>query len=412
MSRTIFILGTDPEHCAELRNVLQAAVTDTIVTTSPTDSLPRLQNSDSLVLSSDERNAGVIYRQLVQRMEQQANRAQVLGELIRLSMSSRNLEDILEKVVEKTTSILGDTAFIVLDSEAKYQLEAAFSSDSARLRKMLITAVNVAPQALANELLRGVLENGEPVVVSNLQQLELAPELQTFVDKYEIFSLIVTPIRCRDQVLGALISMSTAPRMLVEQDLAPSVELADFTAMVIQNAQTIAELQRSATTDQLTGAYNKRFFHEILGRETARSQRYHASLSLLMMDLDNFKTINDTHGHLVGDKVLGQIAQILHGCVRKIDLVFRVGGDEFGVVLPGTTAEGAEHVANKILEKVRAANILKSLFGFKGSSTVSIGAAEYRPGSPAESLVADADTALYAAKKDGRNTVRVFNQHR
>jgi diguanylate cyclase len=131
-----------------------------------------------------------------------------------------------------------------------------------------------------------------------------------------------------------------------------------------------------------------------------------------MMDLDNFKTINDTHGHLVGDKVLGQVAQILHGCVRKIDLVFRVGGDEFGVVLPGTTAEGAEHVANKILEKVRAANILKSLFGFKGSSTVSIGVAEYRPGSPAESLVADADTALYAAKKDGRNTVRVFNQHR
>src|SRR5262252_124261 len=195
MSRTIFILGMDPEHCAELRTVLQAAVTDTIVTTSPTDSFPRLRESDSLVLSNEERNAGVIYRQLLQRVDQQVHRAQVLGELIRLSISSRNLEDILEKIVEKTTSLLGDTAFIVLDSDAKYQLEAAFCSDSARLKKMLITAVNVAPQALANELIREVLENGEPVVVSNLQQFDLGPELQTFIDKYEIFSLLVTPIR-------------------------------------------------------------------------------------------------------------------------------------------------------------------------------------------------------------------------
>jgi diguanylate cyclase (GGDEF)-like protein len=275
---------------------------------------------------------------------------------------------------------------------------------------MLITAVNVAPQAVANELLREVLETGEPAVVSNLQQLELGPELQTFVDKYEIFSLIVTPIRGRDQVLGALVSMTTAPRMFMSQDLAPAAELADFTAMVIQNARIVSELQRSATTDTLTGAYNQRFFHESLGREAARAQRYHTSLSLLMIDLDNFKVVNDTHGHVAGDKVLGQIARILHSCVRKIDLVFRVGGDEFGVVLPATTDEGAEHVANKILEKVRASNILKSL-GYKGATTVTIGGAEYRAGSPAESLVADADTALYAAKKAGRNTVRMF-KHR
>src|SRR4030095_9753215 len=199
--------------------------------------------------------------------------------------------------------------------------------------------------------------------------------------------------------------------MLVAQDISPAVELADFTAMVIQNARIVSELQRSATTDPKTGAYNARFFHEILSRETARSQRYHASLSLLMMDLDNFKTINDTHGHVIGDKVLGQIARILQNCVRKIDLVFRVGGDEFGVVLPATTSEGAQHVADKILEKVRASNILKSL-GYSGTTTISIGIAEYRPGSPAESLVADADNALYAAKKDGRNTARVFTHHR
>ena len=144
------------------------------------------------------------------------------------------------------------------------------------------------------------------------------------------------------------------------------MELADFTAMVIENARTSC---RAAAFGDDGSAHGRLTIRDssmrVLSRETARSQRYHTSLSLLMMDLDNFKTINDTHGHVVGDKVLVQIARILNSCVRKIDLVFRVGGDEFGVVLPATTADGALHVGEKILEKIESSNILKSL-GFKG----------------------------------------------
>ena len=410
MQRTIFILGTDPEHCAELRIALQAAAADRTVTTLVGNSIPRLRESDTIVLSSEDPNAGVVYRQLLKRLDDQANKAQVLGDLIRRSMSSRSLEDSLEQIVAKSAEILGDTAFIVLDSEAKYQLEAAFTSDSDRLKKMLLTAVNVSPQAVVTELLRDTLEKGEPVVVSNLQHMELAPELHTFVEKFGLFSMIVTPIRGRDRILGAFISMSTAPRMLVEQDLAPAMELADFTAMVIENARTVADLQRSATMDPLTGVFNTRFFHEVLTREAARSQRHNTSLSLLMMDLDNFKVINDTHGHVVGDKVLVQVARILNSCVRKVDLVFRCGGDEFGVVLPATTADGALHVGEKILEKIQSSNVPKSL-GFKGETTVSIGIAEYRAGSPAESLIADADQALYASKRESKNTIRIFKRN-
>ena len=184
MQRTIFILGTDPEHCAELRNALQAAAADRTVTTLVGNSIPRLRESDTIVLSSEEPNVGVMYRQLLKRLDDQANKAQVLGDLIRRSMSSRSLEESLEQIVAKSAEILGDTAFIVLDSEAKYQLEAAFTSDSDRLKKMLLTAVNVSPQAAVTELLRDTLEKGEPVVVSNLQHMELAPELHMFVEKF------------------------------------------------------------------------------------------------------------------------------------------------------------------------------------------------------------------------------------
>jgi diguanylate cyclase (GGDEF)-like protein len=409
MDRTIFILGTDPDHCSELRDVLQARISDRIVTPTIGDAIAGLKETDTVILSGEERNIGVMYRHLLNRLEEQVNRAKVLGDLVRMSMGSISLEDMLENVVAKSTEVLGDTAFIVLEAEARYQLEAAFCSDSDRLKRVLMTAVSLSPQTIASDLLRGALEKGEPVVVSNLQLVKLPPQLQTFVDKHGFLSLIVTPIRAKERVLGAFVSLSTAPNMLVEQDAASAKELADFTAMVIENARLVSELQRSATTDPLTGVYNTRFFHEVLSREAARSQRFSTTLSLLMIDVDNFKTINDTHGHVVGDKVLVQIGRVLEACVRTTDLVFRCGGDEFGVVLPGTSAEGAMHVADKILERVRTGEIMNSL-GYTGATTVSIGIADYRRGSPSENLVADADQALYLSKRAGRNTVRIFGR--
>src|SRR5688572_1738857 len=409
MDRTIFILGTDPEHCSELRDVLQARVSDRIVTPTPGDPIPGLKESDTVILTGEERNMAVMYRHLLTRLEAQVARGQVLGELIRLSMTSLSLEDMLEKVVAKSTEVLADTAFIVLESEAKYRLEAAYCADADRLKRMLMTAVNISPQAVGSELLHAALEKGEPVVLPNLHDVKVAPDLRSFIDKHGLFSLIAAPIRSKDRILGAFISMSTPPRMLTDQDVASAMELADFTAMVIENARLVAELQRSATTDPLTGVYNTRFFHEVLNREAARSKRYRTTLSLLMIDVDSFKAVNDTYGHLVGDKLLVQIGRVLNACVRTTDLVFRCGGDEFGVVLPGTSAEGAMHVAEKILGLVQSGEILEGL-GYSGTTSVSIGIAEYRHGSPSENLVADADHALYDSKRSGKNTVRIFGK--
>ena len=321
-------------------------------------------------------------------------------------MTPLSTEDMLETVVGKSTEVLGETAFIILKSEAKYQLEAAFSTDAEQLKRMLMTAVSISPQAVAGELLRGTLDKGESVVISNLRHVTLAGELQLFVDKYGLLSLIATPIRGKDHILGAFISISNAPKPLIAPDAQAATELADFTAMVIENA-------RSATTDPLTGAYNTRFFGEVLKRETARADRYNTPLSLLMIDVDSFKLVNDTFGHVIGNGVLTQIARILKDAVRTTDFVCRCGGDEFGVVLPGTSAEGALPAANKILERVRSGNVLQSV-GYSGTTTLSIGIAEYKHAEPPEALVGNADRALYEAKGSGRNTVRIFkeNEHR
>ena len=402
MQRTIFILGTDPEYCAKLQDALQAKISDNIVIVTPSsaDRIASAKESDTIIIAGEEREISELYGHLSRR-ERQVNRASILAELIRLSITPLSVQEMLERVVAKSTEILGETALIVLEADGKYQLEAAFSKDAEQLKRMLMTAVSTSPQAAAGELLRNTLEKGEPLVIPNLRHVMLAPELQ-FFEKHGLLSLVATPIRGKSQILGTFISISAPPNTLVEQDVAAATELADFTAMVIENA-------RSATIDTLTEVYNNRFFVEVLKRETARADRYSTPLSLLMIDIDSFKHVNDNFGHLVGNEVLTQIAKIFKDAVRTTDFVCRCGGDEFGIVLPGTIAKGALPAAKKILERVHSGNILQSL-GRSGTTTVSIGIAEHRHGQLPETLVGHADQALYAAKRSGKNTIRIFGE--
>src|SRR5262249_26000567 len=168
----------------------------------------------------------------------------------------------------------------------------------------------------------------------------------------------------KETVLGAFVSLATESKAFTNDDVITACAITDFTAIAMENAGLFAQLQRSAITDSLTGVYNIRFFHDVLARETARAGRYNTPLSLLMIDVDKFKLINDTFGHVVGNKVLTQIAKALAQTVRSTDFVFRCGGDEFGVVLPNTDLDGAMHVAEKILHRVEAGGNFKNHWSF------------------------------------------------
>jgi diguanylate cyclase (GGDEF)-like protein len=405
---TIFILGTDPQQCKELRNILQGHVADDIVTANNAADAPTVKESDTVIIASEEKDTGVLYRRLLNKLEEQSHRAELLSQLIRLFSSSLNTDELLERVVSKSTEVLGDTSFIVLSGEAgQLKLEAAFSTDRDRLVKMLVTTVKLGEQAIKGELLSVVLVRRESVLISNLPQANLTPEMRSIVDKHGINSLLAVPIQTKEAVLGAFISLASESRLFTNDDVITASAIADFTAIVLENAGLFAELQRSAITDSLTGVYNTRFFHEVLGRETARADRYSTPLSLLMIDIDTFKLVNDTFGHGVGNKVLTRIAKTLEETVRNTDFVFRCGGDEFGVVLPGTGLEGAIYVAEKILHRVETSEILRSM-GYSGRVTVSIGLSEYRDGSHFETLVAEADRALYMAKGSSKNCAKAF----
>ena len=170
-------------------------------------------------------------------------------------------------------------------------------------------------------------------------------------------------------------------------------------------AEANARLAQLAVTDGLTGLYNHRHFHERLTLEVERSQRSGLPLSLLMLDVDNFKQFNDTFGHPSGDEVLRQLARVLADTRRANDVVARYGGEEFAVILVDTPKFTAAKVAERVRERVYG-NDFSEAAPRAGRLSISVGVATFPDdGADAEALVRSADTALYAAKRSGRNRV-------
>jgi diguanylate cyclase (GGDEF)-like protein len=178
-----------------------------------------------------------------------------------------------------------------------------------------------------------------------------------------------------------------------------------FAFILMHKERADRETYELATTDSLTGVYNRRTFKELAEPHLSRSRRAHLPVSLLMLDLDHFKRVNDTFGHLAGDDVLKAFAQLVHSCLRKEDLLARYGGEEFVVLLPGSSRIAATALAERIREQV-AANPLDAA-GHRARITVSIGvASEDGDILPSlESMLGRADEALYKAKAEGRNRV-------
>ncbi|MDW7649880.1 MAG: GGDEF domain-containing protein [Bacillota bacterium] len=164
------------------------------------------------------------------------------------------------------------------------------------------------------------------------------------------------------------------------------------------------KLKRESLTDELTGVFNHRFFYRCLEKETDRSRRYKQPLSLVIVDLDNFKKYNDTWGHLQGDRALVAVAKIMKDTVRNADTLARYGGEEFAIILPQTDLVQAKRVCERIREAM-ASTTIASPDGDTGPLTASFGVSSYEKNMTGKQLVDEADRVLYFAKSSGKNLV-------
>ena len=220
------------------------------------------------------------------------------------------------------------------------------------------------------------------------------------------------PLICRQKTVGALVGLDPSPSSS-SPSLGASLALAVRTvlepaAIALDNAIALQTAEALSVTDDLTRLYNSRYLNQALRREAKRAVRGRSPLSLLFLDLDGFKTVNDNHGHLAGSKALAETAAIVRGCARETDVVARFGGDEFALILPDTGHEGAMSVAMRIRDRVGATDLLTS-DGLSVRLTVSIGVATLPDAAgSAEELLRAADAAMYRVKASGKNGIQAF----
>ena len=241
-----------------------------------------------------------------------------------------------------------------------------------------------------------VAEEGKPALVEDTETDRRFKKGGGFA----IRSMLAVPLWSAARVVGVLGLTSPRPSVFSRDDETMAVLLANCAVPCIERAR----LERLAITDHHTNAYNQRYLFPRLRDDIERSSRNALPLSILLLDLDNFKQVNDRHGHAVGDRVLRIVADRVRGSVRLTDVLVRRGGEEFVLIMPDTGRKRAAAVADRIRSSL-SDNQIDCGRGIRVAQTVSIGVAMWNGRETAEELEARADTAMYEAKRKGRNTV-------
>jgi Nif-specific regulatory protein len=325
--------------------------------------------------------------------------------------SELDLDKLLELIVDTAIGLFGaQRGFLVLADGGNLKFEVSRSTGKKTIEK--------PADEISNSVIKKVMDRGKPLLSTNAQEDKSLRGAKSIVD-LKLRSILCIPFKVKGKILGCIyLDNPYEEKVFGEKDLGQLEYLADQAAVAIENAR----LYREAIVDPLTDTYTHRFFDTRLREEIRRARRYRREVSMLMIDVDRFKLVNDTYGHEVGSEVLKGVAKIIHENTRKmIDmmkrlpsrqngaLVGRYGGDEFEILLPETGLQGAQAAALRVMEKVRESIFADNKGKKRIRVTVSIGIAVFPDDAGDEqSLVIRADEALYNAKRTGRNRAFTF----
>jgi len=323
-----------------------------------------------------------------------------LADVFHELLSEQSLDDLLQRISHTVGELIpyDDITFYAAD-ETKRELAAVFASgrDSEK-----VLADDPFPYGVG--ITGWAVEHREPVLAN---RAELDPRVRFVADTPpDPESLIVVPLVARGRLKGTLNIYRTGFQEFTEDEFLLAVRFGDAAALAVDNAHIRASLERQAQTDPLTGLWNHRAFHERLRQELVDASTSQSSVALVMLDLDDFKRVNDVYSHATGDLVLSEVAAILRASVRLGDCVCRIGGEEFAIIAPTSGLADAFRLTERVQEQIALAD-----FGPVGPVSLSIGiaAGPEHAANPRE-LVACAEVAMMTAKARGKGQMVVFQE--
>ncbi len=251
-------------------------------------------------------------------------------------------------------------------------------------------------------------ERGKPVIVRDVLKDKRCSKYFKDVKGLAPKDVLCIPIMSKKNIIGVLELVNKKNgRIFTKNEQELLLKFADQASMAIERASLYHKMANLAITDDLTKLFNLRYLYRVLDTEVKRCRRYHSTFAIIFLDLDSFKLVNDTHGHLIGSKTLVEVARMLAGSLRDVDIISRYGGDEFVIVLPHTTVEMAYKIAARIQNDINRHSFLTEE-GLSLKITASFGVAGYPDHAGDETeLLRIADGAMYTAKGMGRNRVVV-----
>lgn len=339
--------------------------------------------------------------QLLSTLERRNRELEVLIEIGKALTSTLDIEGVLNLIMDQLSRLLKAQAWslLLLDAESgELAFEIAVSPAAERLKGMRL--------ARGQGIAGWVAEQGKPLLIPDVR---IDVRFSDTVDRASSFvtrAVVCAPIKSRDCVLG-VIELVNGPGegIFTQADLQILSTIADYAAIAIENARNFKRISELVITDDLTGLYNGRHLHTLIDEEIERVRRFGGKLSLIFIDLDFFKKINDTRGHLVGSRTLTEIGHLIRDNIRKICKAARYGGDEFVIVLPNTGKSGAMTLATKLRELFRE-HEFRDEDGSPFNLTASFGLATYPDDARSkDDLIRLADQAMYRVKESTRDDV-------
>lgn len=334
-------------------------------------------------------------------LDQQIKGLKGILNVAQVVVSSLDLDEVLDNILHSAMAIMeipaGSIAlYDAADSQLQLRAHAGLSEEFVKHDRW---------QVEAGGLTREILDRGELFVVSDTEQADFFNNPLAINEG--IRSLIAAPLKIHKRTIGVLYLDDFQPREFAEAKLELLSILTSFASMSIDHAHLHERTLQLACTDGLTGLYNHRHFKKMFSDEVARALRYEKPLSIILLDVDDFKKFNDTYGHPNGDIVLQEMATLLRELLRDCDYVFRYGGEEFVALLPETPLAEATKVAERIriFVETESPRFLTQITKTHGV-TVSIGVAGLpSDGQSAETLLKQVDDLMYKAKHQGKNVV-------